>query len=281
MVNFGASTAGQVMLAIKPPNDYFFFVLGGILYCLAILPTALSTAASPQPLKTARLDLRALYANSPVAAVACLFIGMVNGGFGSLGPVYGQRIGLAVSDVAFLMAGALLGGSLLQFPLGRLSDRMDRRKVLVGIAAGAVAIGVIIAFFDPRSPTLVVAMVILYGAMAYPMYALAVAHANDFAAAEDFIKIAGGLLLLYGVGTMIGPIVAAFVMERYAPQGLFAYTAAVHLLIIAHTLFRMTRRAAPDLLTRETFQGLPLPKNVTTESAVLDPRSPEEDDQQG
>lgn len=273
MVSFAGSTAGQLLLALSPPSDYFYFVLGAIFYCLAILPTALSTAATPRPLKTTRFDIKRLYALSPVSAVVCFLIGLTNGAFGTLGPVYAQRIGLPIREVATLTAGALLGGSLIQFPLGRLSDRMDRRRVLVAVGIGAVAVAVAIVSLRPRDAVLITSLVVLYGAMAYPMYALSVAHANDFAGSDDFVKIASGLLLLYGFGTMIGPAVAAYAMEHWIPEALFAFTAAVHAAVVAYTLFRMTRRASPSLADRETFHGLPLPKTVTPESAALDPRS--------
>ncbi len=273
MVNFAASTAGQLLLAINPPSDYFYFVLGAIFYCLAILPTALSTAATPQPLKTTRFDIARLFALSPVSAVACFLVGMVNGAFGTLGPVYAQRIGLPIREVATLTAGALLGGSLIQFPLGWLSDRMDRRRVLVAVGIGAVAIGVAIVSLRPRDAVVITGLIVLYGAMIYPMYALAVAHANDFAGPDEFVKVASSLLLLYGFGTMLGPIAAAYSMQHWMPEGLFAFTATVHALVVGYTLFRMTRRAPPDRAGRETFQGLPLPKTVTPESAVLDPRA--------
>jgi uncharacterized membrane protein YfcA len=103
-----------------------------------------------------------------------------------------------------------------------------------------------------------------------------VAHANDFAAPDEFVKIAGGLLLLLGTGTMIGPILAAQAMERFAPEGLFAFTATVHLLLALYTLYRMSKRAAPARPTREVFQGLPVPKTATTEASTLDPRAPSE-----
>jgi MFS family permease len=273
MVNFAASTAGQLLMAIQPPSDFFYFVLGAIFYCLAILPTALSTAATPQPLKTTKFDIRRLYTLSPVSAVGCFLIGMVNGAFGTLGPVYAQKIGLPISQVATLTAGALLGGSLIQFPLGWLSDRMDRRRVLVGVGIGAVAIGITIETLQPRDAAFITGLVVLYGAMSYPMYALTVAHANDFAGPDEFVKISSGLLLLYGIGTMLGPIIAAFGMQSWMPEGLFAFTATVHALVVAYTLFRMTKRMTPSPTTRETFQGLPLPKTVTPESAVLDPRA--------
>lgn len=275
MVNFAASTAGQLFLVIEPPSNFFFFAIGAIFYCLAILPTALSTAASPQPLKTASLDIPRLYALSPVGAVVCFLIGLVNGAFGTLGPVYAQQIGLRVSEIATLMAGALLGGSLIQFPLGRLSDRMDRRRVLLACAVGAAAIGIIMALVHPRAPAAVLILTILFGAMIYPMYALTVAHANDFAAPDEFVKVAGGLLLLYGIGTMLGPLAAAYGMETLAPEGLFAFTAAVHVVIIGYVIFRMTRRTTPAGVLRGSFQGLPVAKTATQESAGLDPRSTE------
>lgn len=277
MVNFAASTAGQLLLVLGPPTGHFYFVLGAIFYCLAVLPTALSTAEHPRPLKTARLDLRRLYANSPVAAVGVVLVGLANGAFGTLGAVYAQRIGLPIASVALLMSGAVLGGSLIQFPLGRLSDAMDRRKVLVGAAAGAITVALVIFILRPHEAPVVIGLVVLFGAMIYPMYALAVAHANDFAAPDEFVKIAGGLLLLYGFGTMLGPLFAAQLMDHLAPEGLFAFTAIVHLILALYALYRMTRRQAPVRPERENFQGLPVPKTATPESAILDPRAPAEE----
>jgi MFS family permease len=273
MVNFAASTAGQLLFVIGPPVGHFYFVLGAIFYCLSILPTALSTAEHPRPLKTARLDLRKLYANSPVSAVGCVLIGLVNGAFGTLGAVYGQRIGLPVASVALMMSGAVLGGSLIQFPLGRLSDATDRRKVLIGTAVGAIVVALAIVILQPHTATVVIPLAVAFGAMIYPMYALAVAHANDFAAPDEFVKIAGGLLLLYGFGTMLGPIFASQAMDRIAPEGLFAFAALIHLILALYTLFRMTRRQAPMRAERENFQGLPVPKTATPASATLDPRA--------
>jgi MFS family permease len=272
MVVFAGSTAGQLLMTITPPKEFFFFAIGAILYCLALLPTALSTAQHPQPLKTARLDIRALFRNSPVAVVGCVLIGMVNGAFGTLGAVYAQKIGLPIPSIALLMAGAVLGGSLIQFPLGRISDRMDRRKVLVGACVAAIVIALILVILQPRTPELVIGLAVIFGATIYPQYAITVAHANDYAAPDEFVKIAGGLLLLLGVGTMIGPFLAAQAMEEFIPEGLFAFTAGCHLLLSLYTLFRMTRRGAP----RPTaFKGVALAKGAaaTPESVTLDPRA--------
>ena len=280
MVHFGASTVGQFLLALRPPTDFFFFALAAIFYCLAILPTALSTTQSPRPLRTTRLNLLGIYRNCPVSAVGCVLIGMANGAFGSLGPVYAQQIGLAVRDIAILMAVALLGGSLVQFPLGWVSDRTDRRRVLMAIAVGAAAVGAAIAILQLRSGSAIIVLAAMYGMLTYPMWALMVAHANDFAEPDNFVGIAGGLLLLYGLGTAAGPLLGSVVMSELTPDALFAFTATVHVLLAGYAAFRVTRRNAPDQNLRGSFHGLPMPKGVTPESAALDPRSegPQDDE---
>jgi hypothetical protein len=150
---------------------------------------------------------------------------------------------------------------------------MDRRKVLIGVCIGAIAIAVTIVILQPRTPELVIGLAVIFGAMIYPQYALTVAHANDFAAPDEFVKIAGGLLLLLGFGTMVGPIVAAQAMQSFMPEGLFAFTACAHIILGVYTLFRMTRRGAPQ---GPAFRGVSVAKGGTTpESVVLDPRAGE------
>ncbi|MET4633744.1 MFS transporter [Kaistia defluvii] len=275
MVNFAASTAGQLLLATAPAEGFFFFVLGAIFYCLAILPSALSTAQTPRPLKTTTLDLRSLFRNSPVSAVGCFLIGLVNGAFGTLGAVYGQKIGLPTAVIAFFMSAAVLGGAITQVPLGKLSDKIDRRFVLIGVATAAIVMSLAIAFVSPTQPTVIIGMIALFGGMIYPMYGLTVAHANDYAAPDDFVKVASGLLLMSGFGTMIGPIIGALAMTYLGPAGLFTFFSIVHVVLIGYTAYRMSRRPAPRDVPRDAFQSMPPLKNATPETIALDPRAEE------
>jgi MFS family permease len=228
-------------------------------------------------MKAARIDLKTLYVTSPVAAVGCLLIGLVNGAFGTLGPVYAARIGLPVGAIATVMSGALIGGALMQVPLGRLSDRFDRRRVLIGVAASAALISLAMVLIRPRDQNVVALLAVAYGAVTFPMYALLVAHANDFAGPGDFVRVASGLLLLYGIGTMVGPVLAAIGMDQLSPEGLFAFIALIDASIIGYTLYRMQQR--PNLAPREPFQAIPPPRTVTPESAALDPRAGESTDE--
>jgi len=255
------------------------FMVTGIFFCCSLIPTAVSSQAMPKPLQDVSLDLRKLYDNSPVSLVGCLLIGVANGAWGTLGAVYGARIGISTAGIALMMSLVVISGAVLQMPVGRISDVTDRRYVLSGAALGAALIGVLIYVVAPRSAVFIIAMTACYGALAYTLYSVAVAHANDHASAEEFVKVSGGLLLLYGFGTMIGPVIAAALMDWLRPEGLFLATALAHFLLAGYAVLRINRRAPVPLEAREAFQTMPADRAVTPEAVRLDPRTkPEEED---
>jgi len=277
MVTYASIMAGQMTVALADVGEASLFMVVGILFCLSLIPTAVSTQATPQPLQNVSLDLRRLYANSPVAFAGCFLIGIANGAWGTLGAVYGARIGISTAEIALMMSLVVVAGAALQMPVGRLSDRTDRRYVLAACAAGAALIGLAVFFATPRTGSYVIAMTAAYGALAYTLYSLAVAHANDHASAGEFAKVSGGLLLLYGYGTMVGPLLGAVLMDAMRPESLFLATALAHAAIGAYTLLRIRRRAPVPLDEREAFKTLPSERAVTPQGAQLDPRTKPQD----
>ncbi|MBN9668844.1 MFS transporter [Roseibium aggregatum] len=282
MINLGATTAGQMLLTLGSPSGYFFFVLGSIIYSLSLLPTALSTAASPQPLTQAKLNPKKLWDNSPIAVVAVFMVGVSNGSFGTLGAVYGRRIGLDVPDIAIMMSLALLAGALIQIPVGMLSDRLDRRLVLVGLALAAMSLGSSLSLFGGGNAVATVALIAGFGGVVYSMYPVIVAHASDHAEAGDFLRISGGLLLIFGTGTMVGPLLASGLMTFTYPGALFQVTAAAHLSMMLFALWRMRQRAPVSADEKSEFVPVVSTAQITTpETVVLDPRSEAEADESG
>lgn len=272
---------GQMMVPFADVSTPILFMICGILYCFAIIPTAVSKAASPQPLKRVRLDLKGLYRNSPVSFIAILLIGTANGAYGTLVAVFGARAGLPQDTIAIMVSVTILAGAIAQFPAGRLSDRMDRRYVLAALAGlGAVA-GLGLSLVQPGNVYAILVLVGIYGAAANALYPIAVAHANDHAAPEDFVKVSGGLLLLYGVGTIIGPTLGGPVMTWLGPYALFAVTAVSHVLVTAYALFRSRRRAPIPVEERDSYSGSPAlaPSLTTPESLLLNPRAAEGGDE--
>jgi MFS family permease len=273
MVTYLGLTAGQLGVGAGDPSTATLFMVGAILFSLAILPTALSTAASPRPLTRVTLDLPKLFSNSPIAFLTVLLVGVVNGAFGTLGAVWGTRIGLSTPLIALMMGITVVSGAVTQLPAGRLSDWTDRRYVIAGVATAAALAGFAIAALNPTEAWLVLTLVGCYGALTYPIYGLAVAHANDYADASEFVAVSGGLLLLYGAGTMFGPLAAGAVMTALGPEALFLVTACSHVTIAAYAIYRTYKRAPIPGSVREAFQNVPATPAATPGTAALDPRA--------
>ena len=272
-ITYAAIVAGQMSISLGDVGTQTFFIICGILYCFALLPTALSTATSPAPLKEVRLDLRIIYRNSPVSFVAIILVGIANGAFGTLAPVFGGQSGLSEVTIATMMSVTIFSGALMQVPAGRMSDRTDRRYVLAALSAIAALSGAIIAFWQPGEIGLLFGLVALYGGMAYTLYSIVVAHANDFAESDQFVQISSGLLLLYGIGTIIGPTIGGFVMELSGPHALFAVTALAHGGVAVHALIRSRMRPPVPAEEKDTFSAIPSSRAATPQTIALDPRA--------
>ncbi|KFB08648.1 MFS transporter [Nitratireductor basaltis] len=279
MVTHAAIMVGQMVVTLGDVSNAMLFMFTGILFCLALLPTAISTAITPAPLADVSIDLKGLYANSPVAFVGCLLIGIANGAWGTLGAVYGAEVGISTLEIAIMMSIAVLAGALAQLPAGRLSDRTDRRYVLAAAAVGSALVAIVIFAMAPRSGSIIIALVAFYGLLAYTLYSIVVAHANDHADSSDFVKVSSGLLLLYGAGTMAGPILAGVMMQFLRAESLFLVTGVAHLGVAGYALFRVAQRAPVPVEEREAFTALPSERTVTPQTIVLDPRV-DEDEQQ-
>ncbi|WP_349236520.1 MULTISPECIES: MFS transporter [unclassified Devosia] len=269
-INMTASTMGQLAMSVTGTAGYIPFIIGAISFICAVLPTAMTSSPQPRPLTSAKLDLPLLIKTSPVAAVAALCCGMANGAFGTLAPVYGFEQGMDASGIALLFAIAAIAGAIGQIPFGRLSDKIDRRKVMAGLGFGAAAVGLLVVLFNPGPGFLMFALFGLYGLAANPLYPISVAHANDFAVDGQFAKVAGGMLLIHGIGLAIGPTAASILMGQIAPMALFMVTATFHALVATFALLRMRARKSKDASERAPFKPM---GTETPETVNLDPRS--------
>lgn len=269
MVNLAASTGGQLTISVGDTGGAMFFVLAAMFYTLALVPTAASTGPQPKPLVQVRLDIRALWRNSPVAVFSALMVGVSNSAFGTLSAVYAVRIGLPVSSVALFASIGILVGALVQMPVGYLSDRTDRRKVLIGVAGCALLAEAVFVLLVPESPLLNVALAGFFGAAIFSMYPLIVTHAQDHADPGALIQTSGGLLLLYGIGAILGPLAAGTVMEGLGPQGMFVTSFTAHVLLIGFALWRISRRAEPRDARKVGFHAAPIARNATPQTVAL------------
>jgi MFS family permease len=200
-----------------------------------------------------------------------VLIGIANGAFGTLGAVFGSKVGLSSGHIALMMSLAIAAGAIIQIPTGRLSDRMDRRLVLAVLAGIAAISGWLVALFQPSNVVVLLTIVSLYGASANALYALSAAHANDHASPENYVKVSGGLLLLYGAGTIVGPTLGGPVMAYFGPYALFAITSLAHVAISIYAVVRSRIRAPVPTADRDAYLPLGHMTVKTPESFNLSP----------
>ncbi|MFD2237071.1 MFS transporter [Aureimonas populi] len=273
IVSMGAMMTGQYLMPLSDPRLTVSFMLCAIFFAAAVIPNALSRQQHPKPLTQVKLDLPAIYRNSPAAVVGVFMGGVMAGAWTNMAPLFGNQIGFSTTQIATLLVATMAGGIAFQYPLGRLSDLIDRRLVMAGAGVFGVSVAALAMGVGSQSAGFLFAVAFMLGGVIYPAYSLAVAHANDHADAADFVKISGGLLIVYGFGTMGGPLFAAWLMEARGPTGIFMATGLAHTAFAAYAIYRTFRREALPAEEREDFRTLPLARTQTPATLVLDPRA--------
>lgn len=256
---------GQFLLLVGEPDGMVPFTLAAMLIALGVIPIAVTRVTEPRIEAVVPVKLGQLLRISPLGTIGALGAGMVNGAFWGMTPVFGQRLALGEFQIALLMSATILGGALLQWPIGHLSDRYDRRNVLilVSFATALVAAGVALLVMQSL-PGLALAAA-LYGGLMFSLYGISVAHTNDHLDPGQVLEATRGLLLVYGFGALFGPLLGGIAMEFAGPVGLPVLSAGMAALLALYGLYRRTQREAPALADQTEFVPL-----VRTTPVVLE-----------
>ena len=251
-INYTVTALGQMTVTLFEPSSFALFSVVAILMALATVPLALSRSPEPPAPQLVRFRPLHLFHLSPAGTVSIFLIGLGTGALWALGPIFAEAKSGSITTAALFMSVAVLGGALAQWPIGRLSDSFDRRYVLIGVAAAASMACLVIALLpDLGGPWLIFAFI--FGATLLPGYAVASAHVFDFADRAEYVEVSAGLLLLYGLGSTIGPALASFAIQWFGPTALLGFIAFVQIAIIAYVALRSTRRRGLPEADKQTF----------------------------
>lgn len=270
--------AGQLSINLFDVFDPKLFSLSAILLMLAVVPVALTRAGIPGPVASASLDLAKLWRSGRVSVIGSFCVGLTTSAFWGLGPVFARAVGFDTAGLTLFMSVTIFGGAAFQWLVGRASDRIDRRQVIAAGSLTAAVAGAGIFLFASRSLELVLALSLLFGGFSFTLQSVCVALGNDRARPGDFVEISGGLLFIYGFGSIVGPLLAAVAMEYAGPKAIYAFTAGVHLVLAGTAVALSAGRAPAPEAEKRDFMAVPA---TSPEVFAIDPRAEQESENGG
>lgn len=233
----------QGLITISDPAGYELFILPSILVSIAFAPILLSVTPTPVFETTKPMTLRALFVISPLGCVGVFLLGGIYAAQFGMSAVFGAQSDLSVTQISLFVASFYIGATVFQYPVGWISDRMDRR-LLIAIVAALAGVGAVLGILSGGDYKTLLVSAAIVGGMSNPLYALLLAHTNDFLEYEDMAAASGGLLFINGLGAFLGPMVIGWLMGRFGPSAFFYVLATLLFAMGLYALFRMTRRAA-------------------------------------
>lgn len=250
----GVVTA-QGLLAMGDPSGYILFVISSVLVSISFAPILLSISPTPTFDTTKSMSLRELYQLSPLSVVGMFILGGVFSAQFAMAAVYGTVAGFSLGQISMFVASIYVGALLFQFPIGWISDRMDRRVLILAISLlGGVA--AMLGYLFENNFTLLLAASFLVGGMGNPLYALLIAYANDYLEPEDMAAASGGLMFVNGLGAILGPLSIGWIMGQIGAGGFFLFLAALMFILASYAVYRMTQR--PAIPVEETGSYAPI-----------------------
>jgi len=257
ITNMAGMAAGQLMISLGEDGSAGLFLLASVMVSIAVVPILITASAAPSFEAPERISFRRLVQVSPLAVVGMVFVGIVISMVFGMGAVYGRNIGLDNTQVGYFMTSITLGTLALQYPVGRLSDKFDRRVVIFGATViGGIAIG-IASLFGADQFILLLIMMLIFGGLVFSLYSLFIAHANDYLAPSQMVAMSSGLLMVNGAGALIGSPLAASVIEIVGTRAFMPTIAGFLFLLAGFVLYRMRMRSAVPAEAQGAFVAIP------------------------
>jgi len=288
IITFVGIGFGTLLLNFNSPTNYEPFILVSLLLSIALVPILLTKRKPPTFKKISRIKIKELYKISPLGTFSMFCVGFIHPAIFTMGAVYGALMNFSVLEISLYLFLITISGAIFQWPIGYLSDRFDRRIILIITALLGSILTIFCYFSVSVSPDFInlspgwknllqhignhrmlfYIFISLYAGMSLPLFSLNLAYVNDFLPKEKFVSAGAGMQIIFGLSAMIAPFVCSFFMKNFGPNGIFIFLFIFQTLIAVFGIYRMTKRSTeenPD----NTFT--PMPRNITPLGMELDP----------
>ena len=271
IVNIGGMGLGQLMIGLGESGGVGLFLMTSVMVSIAVVPILITANAAPHFEAPDRLGFRRLIQVSPLSVVGMAICGLIISMLFGMGPVYGRNLGLNNTEIGYFMTSIMVGTLLLQYPVGRLSDKFDRRVVILGASStGAICIS-IASLFDAGQFFPLLLFTMIFGGLTFSLYSLFIAHANDFLPPSQMVAMSSGLLMVNGAGAVVGPPFAATTIEVFGSR---SFMPTIAIILGGLSIFILIRMQIRDSVPTEA-QGpfIAFPKNLTGVATGLNPEA--------
>lgn len=278
IVQMAGIIAAQFIMTLGDPGGYILFIVPSVLVSISFAPILLSASPAPAFETTRRMTLKALYDTSPLACAAVFILGGIFSAIFGMAAVFGTEAGLSVNEISTFVAVIFMGGLLCQYPIGWVSDRIDRRLLILWLSVfgGLVMLA---GFWLSESFVLLLVFGFAIGGVANPLHSLAVAYANDYLGSEDMASASAGLLFINGVGAIGGPILVGWLMDWVGPPGFFLYLAVLLGILSVYALWRMIRNTTEAVDAGAFVPITPISATGSTIGAVYEEQTAHQEEQ--
>ncbi|MBS0585131.1 MAG: MFS transporter [Verrucomicrobia bacterium] len=266
---YTAQSLSQFILNFTSLTTLTAFNVTALFSCLSIVPVTLMRAAAPSSSTSEYVNIFYLFRKVPLGFLGNFVAGLVLSAFYALGPVFARESGFSMFHISLILAGTVLGGMVLQWPIGLCSDIMERRKVIIITAMTLAALSLFIFFYPTMPFSLLLLSLFLWGGFSFTLYPISITYCCDFFSSAGITSVTCAALIIYGIGCVIGPLLAPIFMELTTPFGLFLYSAFLALALGGFALWKQRKLPEQNKETKEPYQVLP---GTTPQVSSLDPR---------
>ena len=276
VIGMGGGTLGQFLIGVDHPGGFGLFILTSVLLSLSLVPLSLTRTNPPRVRRRKKANIAAVYRTAPMALVGATAAGLTHSSILTMGPVYGTQVGLTNIQVGWMMGALLFGAMANMIPLGRLSDRIPRRRVILAITLASALLTTLMSTAT-AGPLLLVGVMLVYGALTFPVYALSMSHMNDLLEPAQLVSGAAALVTFMGSGAIAGPVLTAAMMTLVGLNGMWIALATFHGLFAIYTIYRFVERPHIPLALQKVFAPIPIRSSARVAYLIQRSRDKAED----
>ena len=241
IIDMTGALVAQAMIIVLVPAYFLSYTMLAILVCLSLMPLGLTKTVQPVMPETQKIDVLFAFRISPLAALGVLTVGATGSALRMIGPLFAYQLNFTPTQIGLFLSLPLIAGMIIQLPIGYLAERATPRQLIGGLSGITILISIAFTIIEAETVLgikTIFILVFIFGLTTMPLYSLSAIHANNQTKEQDMTMLSASLIFLFGIGAIISPVIASYIIEHFGPLSMFTYFAAMHVFLLGYTGYR-------------------------------------------